>query len=251
MLTAETYDPFTAGALDTTKWTTATAVWPGVKPYEFRDHRAKVTTADGVLTLNLESFSGYDGSDRPLGHLLVGADSISVPTDRVIEFSIAIKVRVHNQLPHSLDTFLSFVLLHKPTTIVMDWCATNDNLWTVLERLSEPRFHHRTIPELGLATIGPDVEHDVAIRISRAERRVIWLAGGKVCYWAELPCDVDEITIGLGVETAVERGRDASVRDHGQGITAQWKPVQIRTLPELGWGLDDNALSGTPMEARI
>jgi hypothetical protein len=76
--------------------------------------------------------------------------------------------------------------------------------------------------------LGGPGTHAYSITIDNAADTITWTADGDVIRTQRLPdYELGPLMLGLGLMTEKDLGPEGSVSCHGQGLRAEWSPIEI------------------------
>jgi hypothetical protein len=235
-----TYDDFTTSELDAERWTILEARDAEGGRHPYRDRNAQIRTGDGRFEVTVNPFSRFHDTE-PLQNnakqMYRSTQRIEVPASGVLTVEADMAVQTHGQIPYDLvDAFGTVNLFDLSTGVVLDFAATNDTVYAVVERLlipgatsREEHYLHRVVLDLDTQ---PGTEHHYAIAYRADTREAIFSVDGRCSYWTRLPVPVGGFNVGMALFSARDLTRySRAEREHGQGATGRWGPWRITTKP--------------------
>ncbi|RTL66045.1 MAG: hypothetical protein EKK42_18890 [Pseudonocardiaceae bacterium] len=233
-----TYDDFTGSRLDPARWFHLEyPPGPDGTSWRCEEPNARTDVGDGTLDISIERFERAHDQvqimDNPK-HLLLSTESFPVPADGSVTISLEIAATSINATPRDYrDGFASFNVLDMASGWVFDLCATSDQVIAIHERLPLPgvdrTFTHVIEAPLAGLEIAPGLSHAYEVTLDAGRRVAEWRVDGRLMFDvadAEIP---GQVSVGLGFITLhpIADGRSRSLR--GQGISASFGPIQVRT----------------------
>jgi hypothetical protein len=168
-------------------------------------------------------------------HVLFSTKTFEVPAEGAISFATDIAAAGSESVPGDLyDGFASFLCLDFTTGTAIDVFGRDDMCAAVFARLPFPGV---TVEDLepfkywGLFDehkFDADGRHRYSITIDQAKGSITWSADDEVIRKQRLPdYRLGPLMLGLGLMTEKDIGPKGSISCHGQGLTAEWGPIEI------------------------
>ncbi|GAA3608975.1 hypothetical protein GCM10022419_112440 [Nonomuraea rosea] len=233
---AWTYDDFTSGELDPTRWRVLAVKGANGERHAYQDRNARLRTGDGRFELSVNPFSRFHDTDPMQNNAKQMYQSVQrfiVPAGGRLKVAVEMAVQTYGQLPGDLlDAFGTMNVFDLETGVVFNFAATNDTVYAVVERLvipgvSRPEEHyvHRVVLEVPTE---PGREHRYAIDYRSETSEAVWYVDGRRAYWARTPVPVEGFHVGMALFSARDLSRySREEREHGQGATGRWSPWRI------------------------
>lgn len=136
------------------------------------------------------------------------------------------------------DGFASLLCLDLTTGTAIDVFCRDDLCAAVFARLPFPGV---AVPDLDPMKYwalfderrldAPGI-HSYSISIEPEARRILWTVDGRTLREQTMPdYELGPLTLGLGLMTEKDITKDGSVSCHGQGIRAEWSPIDVEVVP--------------------
>ena len=205
-----------------------------------REPDAITMVRNGYLAIGVQRLTRFHDRSQILDnakHVLFSTRHFAVPEPGGISFGLRMRVRRRGALPDDLyDGYGSFLCLDFSSGTAMDWFLAEDRAAAVFARLPFPGvevpddgdFRYWAIfKEIDLSPTA-DGFHDISIEIG-GSGEVVWRADGQEVSRQEVRAPMGDLTLGLAIMTEKDLGPVGSTSLHGQGIFAEWSPVEIET----------------------
>lgn len=137
------------------------------------------------------------------------------------------------------DGFASFVCLDLSTGTAIDFFCRDDMYAAVFARLPFPGL---ALPDLDPVKYwalfeegrsGSIGRHRYEISLEPDRRRISWRVDGEAVHDLAMPdYRLGPLILALGLMTEKDIGPDGSVSCHGQGVRAEWSPIEITTAAQ-------------------
>lgn len=231
-----TYDDFTSEELDPARWRILAVEGADGEKHPYQDRNARLRTGDGRFELTVNPFSRFHDTDPRQNNakqMYQSVERLTVPAGGQLKVEVAMAVRTYGQIPHDLlDAFGTVNVFDLESGVVLNFAATNDTVYAVVERLPLPgvarphdRYVHRVVLEVPTE---PGREHRYAIAYEAGKSEARWYVDGQLAYWARIPVPVEGFHVGMALFSARDLTRySRAEREHGQGATGRWGPWRI------------------------
>jgi hypothetical protein len=205
---------------------------------QLREPEAVSIVQNGRLRIGVRRFSRFHDRIQILDnakHVLFSTKTFEIPTEGPLTFSIEIAATGSDCVPGDLyDGFASFLCLDLTTGTAIDVFCRDDMCAAVFARLPfpgvtvedlEPFKYWGLFDEHTFAATG---RHRYSITIDQGLGSIMWSADDEVIRRQRLPdYRLGPLMLGLGLMTEKDIGPEGSVSCHGQGLTAEWGPIEI------------------------
>jgi uncharacterized protein DUF6081 len=237
------YDDFSAAGLDSRRWTVVEVTDADGHTHAYQDRRARIRSGGGSLEIAVRPFTRFHDTVPMLNNvkqMYRSTERIAVRPDTEITVATDMTIQTYRQIPFDpLDAFGALSLVDFGTGTLLQFAATNDTVYAVLERLLLPgvttaaeRFVHRVVLDVDTS---PGREHHYAISYRSDSREATWQVDGERVYWARTPARIDGFHLAMGLLSARDMARySRAEREHGQGATGRWGPWRITTYSREG-----------------
>lgn len=235
------YDDFAGPSLDTERWRLVEVKDADGTVHQYRDRNAAVRTGDGRLEVTVRPFTRFHDSVPMLNNakqMYISTELINVPRGCEITFETTMAVETFEQIPFDLlDAFGTVNLVDFATATVLQFAATNDTVYAVVERLALPgvtepddHFTHRIVLDV---PTGPGHKHRYSISYDPDTSQATWSVDGTRLYWATTPVPVRGFQLGMGLFSARDLRRySREQREHGQGARGYWERWRVMVTPK-------------------
>ncbi len=239
-MTTTTYDTFTSGQPDPSKWQVLQLPMGDGNMWSYGDAEAKVKAENGTMEITVNPFRLKHDSihmfDDPK-HLIASPEPTKVAEQGTTRVSCEMACESYNgNSDDLLDGYIGLVVADFSQGLVLDWILSGTRAGIIYERLPIPgvtpeggSFTH-IIQSPFVAGNRPGEFHRYEVALNPSQRSCEWLVDGRRFFITrDVPVDVKSVTLGLIVCTlkAPEEGR--SISNHGQGATGFWRHLTTST----------------------
>ncbi len=204
---------------------------------ELREPDAVPIVQNGRLRMGVRRFTRCHDRIQILDnakHVLFSTATFEVP-DSGIELSLEMGAEGLGCVDGDLyDGFASLLCLDLSTGTAIDIFCRDALCAAVFARLPfpglelpdlEPMKYWGIFEEKRLDAAGL---HDYSITIAPEKGAITWTVDGEVLRRQRMPgYRLGPLVLGLGLMTEKDIGRNGSVSCHGQGLRAEWSPIEI------------------------
>ncbi|GIF42941.1 DUF6081 family protein [Actinoplanes xinjiangensis] len=231
-----TYDDFTGDDIDASRWVTLVAEGADGQRFVYEDRNTRLRAGGGYLEVTVDPFSRFHDTDPKQNNAKQMYRSVrrfAVPAGGQLRVDVEMAVQTYRQIPYDLlDAFGAMSVFDLETGVVLNFAATNDTVYAVVERLLIPgvtgpddHFVHRVV--LPTPT-RPGQAHHYAIVYDATTSEAQWHVDGHCAYWARTPARVSGFHVGMALFSARDLRRySRAERERGQGATGRWGPWRI------------------------
>ncbi|MFF2482850.1 DUF6081 family protein [Paenibacillus sp. NPDC058071] len=219
-------------------WTVGGFQLPDGSFWQYREPEAVVIVRNGILYVRAP-LSRQHHQVQILDnakHMYYSAKPVEIPQTGEISFEIQLRARTRNTAPNDLyDGYVSFHLLDFTTGAALDFFASEDQYASVYAILPFPGVQ---VPEtdktryFSIFKEGSDFNagefNTYKITYSReTNEAVFYLNGKEVRREKNIPVQMNQFTIALGIMTEKDLSSEGSVSVHGQTVIAEYSPITI------------------------
>lgn len=234
------YDDFAGPRLDPERWNLVAVKDADGIAHQYSDKNAVVRTGNGQFTMTVNPFTRFHDRVPMLNNakqMYISTELVGFAPGSETTFETAMAVETFGQIPFDLlDAFATVNLVDFATATVVQFAATNDTVYAVLERLILPgvtgpddHFTHRIVLDV---PTGPGQPHWYSISYDPATSQATWSVDGARLYWATTPVPVRGFHLGMGLFSARDLRRyPREQREHGQGASGYWGPWHVTRTP--------------------
>jgi hypothetical protein len=237
----ETYGDYTSIVGEKPSWIIGGFAQPDGTFWEYREPDAVAVVQNGRLRVAVRELTRRHDTIQILDnakHMFFSARSFGVPDDGGIAFELEMRSQCSGTAPGDLyDGFVSFNLLDFTQGAALDWFVGHDRIAPVYARLPFPGVVASDAKPLKYFAMFDEFPHSpgsrrrVRIAYDRALDECRWWLDGEQTWRYTLPVKLSGFVACLGIMTEKDLSRDGSVSLHGQGILAEWSPLEITTWP--------------------
>lgn len=238
-LLRETCGDFTSIVGEKPAWVIGGFRLPDGTLWEYREPDAVAVVQNGRLRVAARRLTRRHDTVQVLDnakHMFFSARTFDVPPEGGIAFELEIRSRCSGTTPGDLyDGFASLNLLDFTQGGALDWFVGHDRIAPVYARLPFPGVDAPDAKPLKYFAIFEELEHEpgtlrrVRIAYDRALDEARWWLDGSEVWRYTLPVKLSGFTAALGIMTEKDLTPAGSVSCHGQGVIAEWSPVEITT----------------------
>ncbi|MFJ7298044.1 DUF6081 family protein [Streptomyces collinus] len=160
--------------------------------------------------------------------------NFALPESGKISFSASLAAEAINATPYDYrDGFAAVVLCDPHNGWVYDLCTNGDTVFAINEHLAYPGVTSPFTRVVNDPLFGPSATpgqlYHCEITIDTADKRITWQMDGKTVHEelvAELPTS---LKMGMGIFTVHQIAEGASRSLRGQGFTAYWRDLRVRS----------------------
>ncbi|MGH2829624.1 MAG: DUF6081 family protein [Actinomycetota bacterium] len=210
--------------------------------WEFREPDAVAVVQNGRLRVAVTRFTRSHPKIQVLDnakHMFYSARTFPVPERGGIQFDTEIRAEGIRTAPGDLyDGFASLNLIEMSQGIALDWFCGHDRIAPVFARLPFPGATPSGDGPMRYFAIFDErprdsaARHRVGILYDRAAADARWYLDGAEVWRQPVPAPLASFTVALGIMTEKDIGPAGSVSAHGQGLVAEWSPLEIATWSE-------------------
>jgi len=238
----ETFGDFTSIVGEKPSWIIGGFPLPDGSFWEYREPEAVAVVQNGRLRVAVRELTRRHDTVQILDnakHMFFSARTFDVPPDGGISFELEIRSMCKGTAPGDLyDGFVSFNLLDFTEGGALDWFVGHDRIAPVYARLPFPGVVAGDAKPLKYFAIFDELAHTpgdrrrVRIAYDRATDDVRWWLDGVQTWRYTPPVKFNGFIAALGIMTEKDLTLEGSVSAHGQGILAEWSPLEITTWPD-------------------
>ena len=238
----ETYGDFTSIVGEKPAWVIGGFPLPDGSFWEYREPDAVAVVQNGRLRVAVRELTRRHDSVQILDnakHMFFSSRSFDVPPQGGVSFETEVRSMCQGTAPGDLyDGFVSLNLLDFSEGGALDWFVGHDRVAPVYARLPFPGVVAGDAKPLKYFAIFEELAHSpgarraVRIAYDRALDEVRWWLDGELTWRYTPPVKFNGFIAALGIMTEKDLTREGSVSVHGQGILAEWSPLQITTWPD-------------------
>jgi hypothetical protein len=212
---------------------------PDGTPWEFREPDAVAVVQNGRLRVAVQQLTRRHDRIQILDnakHMFFSSRLFPIPPSGGISFELDMRAYGMSTAPGDLyDGFASFNLLDFSQGAALDWFVGHDRIAPVYARLPFPGVTAEDTSPLKYWAVfeeaerDPAARHRVRIAYDRESNEARWWLDGSEFWRYQLPVKLSGFTAALGIMTEKDLSPDGSVSCHGQGVLAEWGPLEITT----------------------
>lgn len=235
----EVYGDYTSIVGEDPAWVIGGFPEPDGTRWDFREPDAVAVVQNGRLRVAVRELTRRHDRVQILDnakHMFFSARPFPIPTEGGISFELDMRAYGLNTLAGDLyDGFASFNLLDFSEGAALDWFVGHDRIAPVYARLPFPGVVAADTKPLKYFAIfdererSPEARHRVRIAYDRALDEARWWLDGEEVWRYSVPVKLSGFTAALGVMTEKDLSPTGSVSCHGQGVLAEWSPLEITT----------------------
>lgn len=241
VVTAETYGDFAELLGEDPPWVIGTFPLSGGRVWEMREPEAVTIVRDGILWVAVPKLTRFHDRSQILDnakHVLFSTRRFEVPDGGGISFELSMRVRRNGALPDDLfDCYGSFLCLDFSNGTAMDWFLAEEMAAATFARLPFPGLELTNAKPLKYwaifqqSTLQPTADgfHRLKLVIEPEVGVVWWADGSEISRKKAPPYRLGDLTLGLAIMTEKDLTPMGSVSIHGQGILAEWAPIEVRS----------------------
>lgn len=241
VVTAETYGDFAELLGEDPPWVIGTFPLSGGRVWEMREPEAVTIVRDGILWVAVPKLTRFHDRSQILDnakHVLFSTRRFEVPDGGGISFELSMRVRRNGALPDDLfDCYGSFLCLDFSNGTAMDWFLAEEMAAATFARLPFPGLELTDAKPLKYwaifqqSTLQPTADgfHRLKLVIEPEVGVVWWADGSEISRKKAPPYRLGDLTLGLAIMTEKDLTPMGSVSIHGQGILAEWAPIEVRS----------------------
>lgn len=222
-------------------WTIGSFPLPGNRVWEMREPDAATIVRNNNLWVGVGELTRSHDRSQILDnakHVVFSTRQFIIPEGGGISFELSMKVRRRGAIPDDLyDGYASLLCLDLSSGTALDFFLAEDLCAGVFARLPFPGVEPPDVGPLKYWAIFRERQlepvadgfHRFKLEIE-PQRGISWLADG-VEIGRQPPLDyaLGPLTLGLGIMTEKDIESTGSVSLHGQGVQAEWTPIEIAT----------------------
>jgi len=232
-----TYDDFGTDSLSGARWQVAGVPLGDGNFWMYQDANAQVSCGGNRCTISIPRFSLSHDTVQILDNpkQLYLATHAWPTAGGPLTFATTMAASVSGDTDDYRDGFASVNVLDFATAMVFDIASSGRHIWAIYERLlipgvTTPDQAFTEVVDLGVDT-APDREHEVAMRVDAAARKVDYLVDGELKLTREcFPAVPESLVTGFGILTLLPITDGKSVSCHGQGATGKWGPFAVSAV---------------------
>lgn len=237
----EVYGDFASILGASPAWSVATFPLRDGTVWEYREPDAVVVVQNGRMRLAVQRFTRSHDTvqilDNPK-HMFFSTRRFDVPDRGGIAFEADIRAEgIRTTTGDLYDGFATLNLLDFGQGVALDWFCGHDRIAPVYARLPFPGVDAADAAPLKYFAFFeerqrvPGSAARVGIRYDRGAAEATWTLDGTEVWRYPIPVDIESFTVALGVFTEKDIGPAGSASCHGQGLVAEWSPLEVTT-----WG---------------
>jgi uncharacterized protein DUF6081 len=207
--------------------------------WEFREPDAVAVVQNGRLRVAVQELTRRHDRVQILDnakHMFFSSRLFEIPPSGGIAFELDMRAYGMSTAPGDLyDGFASFNLLDFSEGVALDWFVGHDRIAPVYARLPFPGVKAADAKPLKFFAIfeererTPTARQRVRIAYDRELDEAHWWLDGVEVWRYSVPVKLTGFTAALGVMTEKDLSPEGSVSCHGQGVLAEWGPLEITT----------------------
>lgn len=235
----EVYGSFPSIVGENPAWVIGGFPQPDGSFWEYREPDAVAVVQNGRLRVAVRELTRRHNKVQILDnakHMFFSARSFDVPREGGISFELDMRAYGMGTTPGDLyDGFASFNLLDFSEGAALDWFVGHDRVAPVYARLPFPGVNAADAKPMKYFAIfeererSPEASHRVRIAYDRASDECRWWLDGAEIWRYTLPVKLNGFVAALGIMTEKDLSPTGSVSCHGQGVLAEWSPLEITT----------------------
>jgi Family of unknown function (DUF6081) len=242
MVPIQVYDDFTSRVRSRDLWQFVEyPAGDGHAKWRCQEPRARTEVGDGTLDMQIHCFERANDRSQLLDdnkHHLVSVHDFPVPGDQLTTLSFEMAATNINASPYDhRDGLAIFRLMGVEPGWTFQIGTSSSRVMGIYGRTDLRFVRHRAsadivTPLLAELRASPGLSHLHEVTLSPLRGSVEWRVDGRLVYASSASMLPNQIKIGLGVSTLhpIADGRSQSIR--GQGISASFGPVGIRSSEE-------------------
>jgi hypothetical protein len=210
--------------------------------WEYREPDAVAIVQNGRLRIAVRELTRRHDEIQILDnakHMLFSTRRFAVPEGGGISFALEIRSMCRGTAAGDLyDGFVSFNLLDLTQGVALDWFTGHDRIAPVYARLPFPGVVAEDARPMKYFAMFDELAHEpgtrrrVDIGYDAGSGDAWWTLDGSEVWRYRVPVALTGFIAALGIMTEKDLTPRGSISCHGQGILAEWSPIEITTWEE-------------------
>lgn len=237
----EIYGDYARILSDSPPWITGAFPLPDGSMWEMREPEAVTIVRNGFLWVGVAELTRHHDRHQILDnakHILFSTRRFEVPADGGVSFELSMRVRRKRAVEGDLyDAYASFLCLDFTNGVALDFFVAEDIVASVFARLPFPGLEleearpmkYWALFEEKKVVPSEDGFHRVRLVIEPSEGIFWWVDGTEIARKPLPSFSLGSLMLGLGIMTEKDITPEGSVSVHGQGVLAEWSPIEIKT----------------------